>query len=215
MTKASFKVLSLDKEILALPLMAGVLLVAVVAGFGYGLFTTALVQSPLGLLGLFVLYVIAYAIVIFFNAAVVEMATIRFNGGDPVIMDGLRKAWSKVNRIVQWAIVAATVGLIFAILRRIIREQDSFVTQLLGSIMVALAETAWNLATFFVVPLAIYQDMGPIDAIKGSTRRMKQTWGESITGIATTGIIFLLFGLLGLIPIYLGFVMGNYVLIAI
>lgn len=215
MTKASFRVLSLDKEILALPLMAGVLLVAIIAVGVTGLSVGALDAGPAGIVGLLVFYFLAYGVIIFFNAAVIEMATIRFNGGDPVIKDGLRKAWAKKGRIVQWAVVAATVGLLFAILRRMVRQQDSVFSQILGSILVSIAETAWNLATFFVVPLAIYQDMGPMDAIKSSTRRMKQTFGESIAGIATTGIIFFLFGLLGLVPFYLGMVTGSTLVMAV
>lgn len=205
MTKASFKVLSLDKEILVLPLLAGVLMIAAVVGVGYGALGLGIATGTSfgALLTLFLIYVAMYTVVIFFNAAVIEMATIRFNGGDPVVKDGLRKSWSKIGRIVQWAIVAATVGLILHILRNMARDRNSF----LGQILVGLVETAWNIATFFVIPLAIYQDMGPFQAIKASTGRMKRTWGESITGIATTGIIFFVAGLLGLIPMYLGYMM--------
>lgn len=210
MTKASFKVLSLDKEILVLPVLAGVIMLAAVVGVGYGAFGLGLVASGGGaLLTLFLIYLIAYTAVIYFNAATIEMATIRFNGGDPVLMDGLKKASSKFGRIVQWAIVAATVGLIFAILRQMARDRDSF----FGQLLVGFMETAWNVATFFVVPLAVYQDLGPLDAIKASTRRVKRTFGESVSGMATTGIVFFLLGIPGALLLYLG--AGNLVLMAI
>lgn len=195
LTKSSFKVLSLDKEILALPLMAGALMVAAVIGIGYGAFGILTDGSVGTLLLVFGTYVLVYFISIFFNAAVIEMATIRFNGGDPVLKDGLSKAWSKAGRILQWAVVAATVGLIFRILRD--QAKDSFIAQ----IFLGLLEGAWNLVTFFAVPIAIYQDVGPLDAIKGSTRLMRRTWGESVGGIFTTSILFFVLGLLGAIPI--------------
>jgi hypothetical protein len=147
----------------------------------------------------FVIYVAVYAVSIFFNAAVIEMATIRFNGGDPVLKDGLRKSWSRIGRILQWAVVAATVGLIFRILR------DQAKDNILARILVSFLEFGWNVAVFFVVPIAVFQDVGPFDAIKGSMGLMKRTWGESLVGVATTGFIFFLLGLLGLIPLFLAF----------
>ena len=210
MTKASFKVLSLDKEILVLPLMAGVLMIAAVVGVGYGAFGLGLVTGgPGALLTLFLIYLVAYTIIIFFNAATIEMATIRFNGGDPVLKDGLKKASSKFNRIVQWALLAATVGLILTLLRQAARDRDSF----LGQLLVGLIEGAWNIMTFFAVPLSIYQDLGPIDAVKASFSRVKRTFGESVSGMATTGIIFFLLGIPGALLIYFG--AGNLVLMAI
>ena len=201
LTKTSFKVLRLDKEMIALPLMAGVLMILAVVGLGAGAFGISLFDDT-GLLtyvALFGIYVVVYAIAIFFNAAVIEMATIRFNGGDPILKDGLRKAWSKKLRIVQWALVAATVGLIFRILRDQAREN------FLARMLISFLEFGWNVATFFVVPIAIYQDVGPLDAIKASMGTMKRTWGEALTGIATTGIVFFVLGLLAIPVLILGF----------
>lgn len=210
LTKTSFKVLSLDKEMVALPLLAGVLQIIAVLGLGFGAWGLGLFDGAdgqgLGLAGylaIFLIYVVAYAIVIFFNAAVIEMATIRFNGGDPVLKDGLKKSWSRIGRILQWAVVAATVGIIFRILRD--QARDNF----LARILVSFLEFGWNVAVFFVVPVLVFQDVGPFDAIKGSMGLMKRSWGESLTGVATTGIIFFLLGLLGLIPLFLGIVALN------
>lgn len=203
MTKTSFKVLKLDKEILALPLMSAVLMVVAVIGLGFGAFGIGANGGLLFYAALFAIYVVVYGIAIFFNAAVIEMATIRFNGGDPVLKDGLKKSWSKLGRIMQWAVVAATVGLIFRILRD--QAKDNFLAHLLLGLM----EGAWNIVTYFAVPIAIYRDVGPIDAIKGSTGLVKRTFGESIGGIVTTGLVFFLLGLLGLIPLFLGFMIGG------
>lgn len=203
LTKASFKVLSLDKEILALPLFAGVLMIATVLGLGYGAFGLFNDGGPVFLLVLFAAYVLVYGIAIYFNAAVIEMATIRFNGGDPVLKDGFALANKRIVRILQWAVIAATVGLIFRILRD--QAKDNFLAQILLSFL----EFGWNIATFFVVPVAVYQDVGPFQAIRGSMGMMKRTWGESLTGIATTGIVFFVLGLLGLIPLFIGFASGS------
>ena len=203
MTKTSFQVLKLDKEILALPLMAAVLMVVAVVGLGFGAFGLLQGAGALQYVALFGIYVVVYFIAIFFNAAVIEMATIRFNGGDPVLKDGLKKSWSKAGRIFQWALVAATVGLIFRMLRD--QARNNFLAQILLSFM----EGAWNIVTFFAVPIAVYRDVGPIQAIKGSTGLVKRTVGESIAGIVSTGLIFFLLGLLSLIPLAIGFALGG------
>src|SRR5438067_3561605 len=206
LTKTSFKVLSLDKEMIVLPLLAGVLMIAAVLGLGFGLVFPAYLADGGGLatcVAVFAVYVVVYAISIFFNAAVIEMATIRFNGGDPTLKDGLRKAWSRIGRILQWAVVAATVGLIFRMLRD--RARNNFLAQMLVSFL----EFGWNVAVYFAVPVLVYQDVGPFAAIKGSMGTVKRTWGEQLTGIATTGIVFFVLGLLGILPLLIGILSGN------
>jgi hypothetical protein len=208
LTKTSFKVLSLDKEIVALPILSAVTLIVAVVGLGAGAFGIGLFNENMGLAGyavLFAIYVVAYAITIFFNAAVIEMATIRFNGGNPTLKDGLKKSWSRLGRILQWAVIAATVGLIFRALRD--RARDNFLAQ----ILVNFLEFGWNVAVYFAVPVLIYQDVGPFEAIKRSMMTVKRTWGEELTGMATTGFVFFVLGLLGLIPLLIGVLSGNVV----
>ncbi len=224
LTKASFRVLKLDKEIIALPLMSG--LAMILAGavmFGGFIVTIPALNDPGPILyaGIFLWYVVMYFIAIFFNAAVIECAMIRFQGGDPVVSDGLRKAGQRVGKIFQWALVAATVGLILKILENAARSSDHPVTRIIGQIAVAIAGAAWNIATFFAVPVLVYDNVGPGQAMKGSVGTMKKVFGEGVAGIFTTGIVFLLLGLLAIIPGYLGImlmgtsVIGGITLLAI
>lgn len=212
LTKTSFRVLKLDKEILLLPIlsaivMLGIIVVGVVfAGtVGLGLMATE-GGGWLFLLALFGFYVLAYFTVLFFNAAVIECAMIRFNGGDPIVRDGLTKAWSRKGRILQWAIVAATVGIILTMLRQMVRNQESPMARIVGSIFVWIAEAAWFVVTFFAMPVLIYQDVGPIDALKRSWSTVKRSGGEqfvgafAVSGLFTLGYL-LVFGV-GFLLIY-------------
>src|SRR5687768_12165562 len=108
LTKTSFRVLKLDKEILLLPVLSALTMLAVIVVGIVALSGVSLAPdgSWVTLLALFGFYVVGYFVVLFFNAAVIECAMIRFNGGDPVVRDGLRKAWSRKGRILQWAVVA-------------------------------------------------------------------------------------------------------------
>lgn len=202
MTKVSFSVVRADPEILTLPLLAGVTLAGVMSLSYFG-FLAPLLDSPTpstGLLALsiFALYVVGYFIVLWFNAAVMEMATIRFNGGNPNILHGLKRSAAKSGRIFQWAIIAATVGLILNILKEMARDRHSF----LGQIFASILSTAWNVLTFFVLPIAVYRDVGPISAIRQSGSLMKRTFGESVGAMFTTGLLFFLLSLPGIALAY-------------
>lgn len=208
LTKASFGVLKHDKEILFLPVLSFVTLVAFL-GFWFGVGTVTLglaglVGGDMGVLHyvlLFLVYVSVAFVGTFFLAATIEMATIRLGGGDPTLKDGLSKAWEKKGKLLQWAVVTATVG----ILLRVLRERAGA----LGNIMIGLAELGWAIATYFAVPILVYRDIGPIDAVKESAKTVKGAWGEAATGVVTTGFVFLLLGLLGLIPIAIAFAVGS------
>lgn len=205
LTKASFGVLRKDKEILFLPVLSFLALVGFLAfWFGAGFFTLGPfweTPGPLAYLLYFLVYVSMAFVGTFFLAATIEMATIRLGGGDPTVKDGLAKAWEKKGKLLQWAVITATVGIIL----RALRERAGA----LGQIVVGLAELGWAIATYFAVPILVYRDIGPIDAIKESAKTVKGTWGEAATGVVSTGIIFFLLGLLGLIPIAIGFAVGT------
>src|SRR5689334_13340950 len=110
----SYRILMQDKELMVLPIISGVVIVAAVAamvlGFGLtaGLFPR---RGPELYLPAFLFYVVTYTIGIFFQAAVVAGATERMRGGDPTIGSALAAAGRRFGPIVMWAIVAATVGM--------------------------------------------------------------------------------------------------------
>jgi hypothetical protein len=210
LTRMSFRVLSLDKSMLALPLTSGVLLALVAVTFFVPMAVLRLdFQNPVSWVALFSFYVVTYYVILWFNAAVIEMATIRFNGGDPTLKDGLRKAWERKGRIFQWALVAATVGLILKALEGMAQQNNNPTTRMLGQIGVWIAGAAWHIAAFFVMPILIYRDVGPFQALKESVGTWKSTWGEAFTAIFTTGVIFLLLGFLGIVPIALAAMTGS------
>lgn len=205
LTKASFEVLGQDKEILLLPVMS---FLAMVVGVGFWLGAGFFTVGPPGESGDPVWYVVGFLTYVtiafvgtFFLAATIEMAMIRLGGGDPAVKDGLAKAWEKKGILLAWAVVAATVG----ILLRALRDRARGITDLL----IRGLEVGWAVATFFAVPILVYQGVGPIEAIKRSVKEVKATWGEAAAGVVSTGVIFFLLGLVGLIPLALAFAVGS------
>lgn len=88
LTKASFHVLKLDKEILVLPVLAFLSIVAGLAVWaGIGFATLGLPGEAVGP-AYYVVFFMMYATTAFagtfFLAATIEMASIRLDGGDPL-----------------------------------------------------------------------------------------------------------------------------------
>lgn len=145
------------------------------------------------LVKLFPFYIIASFIGTYFAAATVTVATIRMKGGNPGFTDGLTAATRKIPSILGWAIITAVVGVFLAIIRRKGR----------GARLAAdLAQLAWGVATYFVIPVMLFEDEGPLSAIGRSTSIVKRTWKESLAGNFGMGAIFLGIVLLGLVVFY-------------
>jgi hypothetical protein len=177
----SYRILMQDKELMVLPLLSGIVIVAVAASFFFtvGFDESAFRQrQPAAMLPAFLFYVVTYAIGIFFQAAVIAGATERLRGGDPTVGSALAAASRRLGAILMWAIVAATVGMIL----RTIQERVGII----GRIVVALVGAAWSFATFFVVPVLVLEERSIGDSFKRSVDVFKRTWGESIVG--STGL---------------------------
>jgi len=206
--KASAGVLRQDKELLVFPLLSSLAALLVTAAFAAPLFglvgpdgldrlgqgseDDALANAAIYAYG-FVFYLCQYFVVFFFNTALVGAAMIRLAGGDPTVADGLRIAGSRIGRILGYAAIAATVG----VLLRVAQERLGMI----GKWVVGLIGAAWNVATFMVVPILVTRDVGPIDAVKESVVLLKRTWGENVIGQGGIGIVF---GLMWVLLIVIG-----------
>lgn len=182
----SARVLMQDKELLILPLLSGLITAVVVASFfvSFGLSSLVLTHpQPILAVPAFLMYVAAYFIGIFFHAAVIAGATERLRGGTPTLGSALAAASRRAGPILLWALVAATVGTLLNALRR----RGRFVEQL----MVGLLGAAWSLATFFVVPVLVFEDVSLGECVRRSLNLIKKTWGESIIGTEGVGLVAL------------------------
>src|SRR6266852_2102192 len=163
--RQSYRILMQDRELMVLPLISGAIIVAVVVAMalGFGVDTARIEQHGPGLyLPLFLMYVVTYAIGIFFQAAVVAGATERMRGGDPTVGSALSAAARRLGPILMWAIVAATVGMA------------------IRTIHASLFGAAWSLATFFIVPVLVLEEQSIPASFRRSVGVFRQTWGETV-----------------------------------
>src|SRR5690606_30116310 len=186
LVKASASVLRSDKELMLFPVISGLASLVVLATFLLPMALLGLFAEGFGLgavvLG-FLFYFCQYAVVIFFNSALVAAAMIRLEGGDPTLADGFNAAKARIPAILGYAVIAATVGVLLQSLKN---SKNNFIVRLIGSGL----GVAWTLATFLVVPVLVSRDVGPIDALKESVALFKRTWGESAIGTVGIGAAF-------------------------
>lgn len=192
LVKASWNVLLSDKELLIFPIISFIGSVFVSILFAIPFFTVGITQNvrgdedlPVNIAGyilLFLFYVVLYTVIFFCNTALVGAAMIRLKGGDPTVGDGFEIASKRINHILGYALISATVGVIL----RALSERGGIVGQIASS----LVGMAWNVATFLVVPVLVVEDIGPIEAVKRSGSLLKKTWGEQIIGNLGMGTVF-------------------------
>jgi hypothetical protein len=204
----SLRVIRKDKELLLFPLLSGILEILILASFFVGAFFAVgfdgLIEgSSQWLLWVFFIlfYFVSFFLAIFFNTAIIGCAMIRLNGGNPNLGDGFRIARENLKQIVLWAIFAATVAIII----RAIQQRVG----VLGKILLGGIGVAFSVATYFVVPVFIYEKLGPWKALKRSVSILKGTWGEAIVGNLGLGVVFFLLGLAGILPIIAGALIGG------
>lgn len=209
LTKSSWNVLKLDKELIALPflgMVTTVVAVAVaaavlVAGFVYSLNIDAIktffftdtgdgvnytANGKTGIVvvvGVWLLAMLATFVVNLFSGAVIYGATKRYRGGDPTVRDSFKHAWRRWRPLALFSMMMATVGLGLQLLE----DRLPFA----GKIGVWLVGAAWNLANVFALPVIVLSDksVSPIKATKESVNVIKKVWGEGVVAQVSVGLI--------------------------
>jgi len=200
----SFQVIRQDKKLILFPVLSAISTLAVAAAYVVPLFRLKIVDRYVGGEGvepttyawLFLWYVTNYFVMIFFNCALASCAETRFSGGEPTISGGLGRALDHLGRILMWAVVSATVGVIL----RLIAERS----QWLGKIVSALIGMAWALATYLMIPVLILEDNDVFSSIQRSGELLKKTWGERVSAGIGLGLPSMLLGIPGFLLLFFG-----------
>lgn len=137
---------------------------------------------------IFITYFGLAFIATFFNVCVVYTTKVRFEGGNATFGESMRFAFTRLGLIFQWSLVSATIGLLFKVLDNLASRLGKG-GQIVASILIGLLGMAWSVVSIFVVPVLVYEGLGPIAAIKKSTQVIKKTWGESLIRHFGLGLI--------------------------
>jgi Family of unknown function (DUF6159) len=213
LTKQCWALLSKNKVLVLFPILSGLASLAIMISFLVPVFMTGGAQqlqrlqhgqaSPERYVWLFLFYFCLYLVQTFFTCALMGSANVAFAGGQSSLSVGLELAWSRFGRIVVWAAVSATVGVIL----RTLEERAG----LIGKIVIALLGAAWTILTYFMGPVIVFEDLGVQDGLARSTAMIKKTWGEGMgKGIAFSALS--LFGTIALLFVSFVLAMVNVIL---
>jgi len=192
LARDSMHVLRQEPSLAVFPLLSGFFgLLFLAALFGGTSATVGIEQGPVGYAALFVLYFGTTFIASFFNAALVHNAREVFHGRDPTLGEGMRVAWAHRRPLAVWALAAATVG----VLLRVIESSDSPVARIAATIF----SVAWGILTYFIVPVIVFEDVGPTEMFKRSGETFKDTWGETAGAGFGVGLVVMAFVLVGVL----------------
>lgn len=212
LAKSSWAVLKSERGLLWLPVLSFIGSVIVVGIFALAVWATLgkdtgaqgdteysanVVTYVLG----FCTYVGVALVQTFFLAALCAGANERLQGRDTTLGTALGVAQSRLHRILPWALVSATVSIIIDA----VEERFGF----LGRIIAGLIGAAWNVVTFLTVPIIVFEDVGPVTALKRSGQLLKQTWGENLMAQIGLGVVGLIVFLPGILVIALGVMAGD------
>ncbi|MCU4925604.1 DUF6159 family protein [Halobacteria archaeon AArc-dxtr1] len=186
LTVDSLRLMRHNPTLLLFPLISGAAALAFLGlflGVTFGLM--AITPEGGALVGLFLAYLVLTFVSTFFTAGLVHQThDAIMTGSTPSVRDGLAAAWGVKGKLLIWALVSATVG----VLINGLENSDSRGAQLFGTIF----GFAWTVLTFFVIPVAIFEKTGAKGMFTESGRTFKKTWGEtpiSLFGVQLIGFV--------------------------
>ncbi len=169
----SLRVLRAHPKLLIYPAISGIASIIFMIALLGPLFLTSIVGvAGLEYVALFVVYLGTAFIAAFFNAALVHSAREVFRGNTPTIGGGLSAAANHLGPLLIWAFVSAVVGVIIQSLQ----SQNNVVGQIVGT----LFSFGWAVATFFIIPVIVFEDVSATEMFTKSARTFVDTWGETV-----------------------------------
>lgn len=193
LTKSSWHVLRLDKELTLLPLIGMILSIVVFIpliiasiGIAFAEETTGGNEPNYTPVYWAVWAVTIYLMTLITNfvaGAVAHGAITRFRGGNPTLRGSLGAAWHKLRPLAAFSLLMATVGIVL----QLIAERLPFG----GRIAVWIVGAAWNIANVFAVPIIVMDEnnVKPLQATRRSVAMIRQVWGEGAVAAFSLGII--------------------------
>ena len=195
-TKLTFDVINKDRELLWFALLSFIFsaIFAIVMIFPTivpSLMEEGLSQDSMQLYQYAILFVTYFGlafIATFFNVCVVYTTKVRFEGGNATFGESIKFALSRVGVIVQWSLLSATVGLLLRLLHNV-ASRFGKPGQFIANIVIGILGFTWSVMTIFVVPVLVYEGLGPVEAVKKSVAIIKKAWGESLIRAFGLGLI--------------------------
>ncbi len=193
---AVYSLISDQRKLLWLPFLSSIfafiaiIIVAIPVGVGAALTpsSNSTAQLIVGVIGLWLVLFVSTAIAVFFQVALVFGVNAIMDGEQPTLGWCIGQARGRIGKILAWSAVSATVGVILRLIGGAAAESNNIIAVILGFLIRFLGQAAWALASFFVVPIIVVQNQGPVASMKESVHLVKATFGTLIRSSVRFGI---------------------------
>jgi hypothetical protein len=114
------------------------------------------------------------------HATIIARVSARFHGQSVANTTAARAALTKSPQLLAWAFINYVV---ISLIRNIGNRG------IFGLLFGAALRAGWMLASFFVVPVILFEDRGAIASVKRSISLCRARWGENIIGNSALAVI--------------------------
>ncbi len=143
--------------------------------------------SLLTIILVFLYYFVNYSVVIFSNTALIASVMKLLRGETATVQDGLNVALARLPKILVYAFISATVGMIARSIAQSGRSSNNLLVAIIAGIIGGLLQGAWNIVVFFAIPVLVVENVGVVDSLKRSFEIFKSAWGEGFVGSTVIG----------------------------
>jgi len=176
----SLKFLSNNKDLLIFPIVSVIACLLFLAlTVGAGVIELPLIehvtqtQKYILIATLLLIYLLLSYIIIFFNACLLACATLRLQGQQASKWDGVKLAAQHKGQIFNWSLISTTVGYIIHSLE----NSHGFIREIIGYIL----GFTWAIGSYFVIPVLIFENIGPFQALKRSYQIFGRGWRKMVS----------------------------------
>jgi hypothetical protein len=205
-TTISWRVLGQDRELLWVPVLAGIAALLAFAAIAVpgaivlgGLENVGTDDVASWLVGLAAATAAAWVFAIG-QATLIAGAGQRFDGADPTIESAFAVARSRAGRLFGWAVLTTVVG---TVLDQIEQRLGIF-----GRLLAIVGRSIFGILGYLALPVMVFEDTGAIESFKRSAGHLRSTWGEQLTFGIGIGLItmaaFLAGGMVAAVIAFIG-----------
>ena len=169
-----------NPDLIVLPVLSLVAILVVVASLAGASFLEIDVllqyyQTNIAILiiGLLLFYFLLSFVILYFNASLITCVIERMQGNKITVFQALFSTLKRTGPLLQWTFISATVCILINALER--------THDIVGEILSTIFGFSWAITTYFVLPIMIVEDIGPITAFKHSITLIGKGWRKLLS----------------------------------
>lgn len=196
-----------NPKILLFPLLSGLIAIGLFAGLSHPFWemeqrvmAEAQRHQPLHLnywtyVFILLYFFLANWLLILSNSALIVTIAPYFKGEPVSLRTGFRALSQHLYPLFLWAVITSTIGIVIKAV-----EYWSDRWEGLGWVTSFLASMSWTIATYFVIPILVLENVNPFYAIKRSSHLIRKTWGHAVRVNLKLGLLNALLRILCFVP---------------